>query len=506
MARTYKKKIGGRKHTTYDPKIISAALKDIEKGMSVSAAGRKHGIRRETLRDKSSGKHMKKSGGQTALTKEEEVMFVKVIKQLSEWSFPLTKMDIRLLVKNYLNKKGKNVRVFKNNLPGVDFVNGFMKRNNLTQRLATNIVRSRASVSREDVSKFFENIKATLKNACPNNIFNFDETNFSDDPGAKKVVVLRGCKRVERIMEHYKMAVSLMFCISAAGDILPPFVVYKGKHLYENWCTGGPAGAHYSVSKSGWFDNQTFEQWFERIFLPFIQKLSGEKIVICDNLASHFSPKVIDLCLQNNIIFTTIPPNSTHIMQPLDVAFFKPLKVYWRNILETWRKETRQKGCIPKEIFPSLLSRLYEKIRDKGKENAKQGFRKTGLHPLNPNEVLRMLPDINAEDVENDRNILNQSVLQFLQDQRGNSSRTQQPRSRGKKITPGCPVTADNLCASSESLQTNNDKCKICHCNYENYRGPDWIQCVCCTKWICGFCNGRSRDPRYMCEICQDEE
>jgi len=53
-----------------------------------------------------------------------------------------------------------------------------------------------------------------------------------------------------------------MFCGSATGTLLPPMVVYKAENLYNEWTTGGPENAVYSISKSGWFDMETFEQWF----------------------------------------------------------------------------------------------------------------------------------------------------------------------------------------------------------------------------------------------------
>ena len=40
---------------------------------------------------------------------------------------------------------------------------------------------------------------------------------------------------------------------SALGRRLPPFVVYKGKHLYSPWTKGGPVGvASLSERVAGW--------------------------------------------------------------------------------------------------------------------------------------------------------------------------------------------------------------------------------------------------------------
>jgi len=46
----------------------------------------------------------------------------------------------------------------------------------------------------------------------------------------------------------------------------------------------------YSCSKSGWFDINTFNQWFVEVFLPHCQELPpGKKVMIGDNLECHFS-------------------------------------------------------------------------------------------------------------------------------------------------------------------------------------------------------------------------
>ena len=36
--------------------------------------------------------------------------------------------------------------------------------------------------------------------------------------------------------------------ISAAGQVLPPFIVYSGKNLINNWCRDGHDGSHYAVT------------------------------------------------------------------------------------------------------------------------------------------------------------------------------------------------------------------------------------------------------------------
>lgn len=83
-------------------------------------------------------------------------------------------------------------------------------------------------------------------------VFNYNETNVQDGPGARKVVVPRGTKRVERVQQHSKVSVSIMVCGNAAGELLPPMVVYKAGNLYDNWTRGGPPGTIYSNTASKW--------------------------------------------------------------------------------------------------------------------------------------------------------------------------------------------------------------------------------------------------------------
>jgi hypothetical protein len=66
--------------------------------------------------------------------------------------------------------------------------------------------------------------------------------------------------------------VTLFFC-SADGTLLPPMVVYKSGNgvVYQNWCEGGPEGATYAASRSGWFDMSKFNQWFKQAS-PFMSR------------------------------------------------------------------------------------------------------------------------------------------------------------------------------------------------------------------------------------------
>lgn len=83
-----------------------------------------------------------------------------------------------------------------------------------------------------------------------------------------------------------------MFCASATGELLPPYVVYKGKNVYPSWCQGGPKGAVYTATSHGWFDIFSFEDWFFKLYLTHVRRMPGKKLLIGDNLSSHLSLNV----------------------------------------------------------------------------------------------------------------------------------------------------------------------------------------------------------------------
>ena len=52
------------------------------------------------------------------------------------------------------------------------------------------------------------------------------------------------------------------------------------------------------------------------------------RLLITDGHSSHLTAKFIAFCLEKAIDLVVLPPHSSYITQPLDVAIFSPLKTY----------------------------------------------------------------------------------------------------------------------------------------------------------------------------------
>jgi len=125
-----------------------------------------------------------------------------------------------------------------------------------------------------------------------------------------------------------------MVCGNAKGELAPLYVNYKSEKMWDLWTKKGPPGCRYNRSKSGWFDATVSEDWFVNCMLPILRRQNGTKVLIGDNLSSHVQLEVIRPCEKYSIKFIALPPNATHLVQALDVAFFRPMKISWRVILD----------------------------------------------------------------------------------------------------------------------------------------------------------------------------
>ncbi|CAG5035752.1 unnamed protein product [Parnassius apollo] len=255
----------------------------------------------------------------------------------------------------------------------------------------------------EGTRLMFTNNKLQNANIESCNIVNYDETNLTDDPGRKKILTKWGTKYPERVMNHSKVSTSVMMAASSTGELLPPYGVYKAQKLYDTWTKNGPSGTRYNRSASGWFDANIFEDWIKSTALPYFRA------------------------------------NSTYLTQPLDVAFFSPMKIAWRNILLKWKKsDGKTQASVPKGCFPKLLKKLIIDLNRNAKDNFGI-YRKTGIWPINENQVLGRLSEKNNN--ENKEHAVENFIIDIIKKMRyGTMNVTESKRKRKLDVIPGRSV------------------------------------------------------------------
>ena len=56
--------------------------------------------------------------------------------------------------------------------------------------------------------------------------------------------------------------------------------------------------------------------------------------MILDGHGSHSTPEFDQFCLDNHIVTLCMPSHSSHLLQPLDVACFGPLKTAYSKLVQ----------------------------------------------------------------------------------------------------------------------------------------------------------------------------
>lgn len=94
--------------------------------------------------------------------------------------------------------------------------------------------------------------------------------------------------------------------------------------------------------------------------------------------SSHATFDTIILCRDKRIILVCVLPNATHFLQPMDVAFFAPMKTVWQDELKMWRFEN-QGEMIARSDFAPLLEKPPSNMINKIDAFMINGFRKCGV-------------------------------------------------------------------------------------------------------------------------------
>ena len=264
---------------------------------------------------------------------------------LQELGYGLTRDIVNDVLRSFL----KRPNPFKDDIPGPDWWDGFLQRwPKLSERKPQHLSTKRATAANpETLQSWFTTVRDFFKDVglltrrgpvadFADRIWNSDETGFCLGMTSKRILSRRGDRNVSEIggaSDHQYITVNA--CGSAAGTKLPPFVLYKGKHLYNTWTEGGPAGTCYGVSPSGWMEEANYLKWFEQQYYPAVKGLlqTGPVVLFFDGHFSHMSIDLIKRAHSLGIYLFCLPPNTTHVLQPLDVGVFGPVKTQWQAIL-----------------------------------------------------------------------------------------------------------------------------------------------------------------------------
>jgi hypothetical protein len=206
-------------------------------------------------------------------------------------------------------------------------------------------------------------------------------------------VVVTGSERRGRpksIQPGNREWATVVAAINAAGWAIPPFLILTGKYHLSAWYEEVeiPRDWVIAVSDNGWTTNELGVEWLKHFNAHTKARTIGaRRLLILDGHESHHSLKFQEICKENNIYTLCMPPHSSHLLQPLNVGCFSPLKrAYSREIESLIRHHINH---ITKLEFLPAFKVAYD--RSFTSANILSAFRGAGLVPLQPDTVLSKL-------------------------------------------------------------------------------------------------------------------
>nr|CAI5820483.1 unnamed protein product [Callosobruchus analis] len=146
----------------------------------------------------------------------------------------------------------------------------------------------------------------------------------------------------------------------------------------NNWVVG--------YSDNGWIKSSLFYEYVANVFVPHVEKNKIVKppILFADGHKTHLTLQISQLCSKQGIMLIALYPNATRLLQPADIAAFKPLKTGFQHGILNWRRKYPLMQYT-KENFAPLLSRVVEKYVKP--ETLISGFRAIRLCPFNSDAI-----------------------------------------------------------------------------------------------------------------------
>lgn len=206
------------------------------------------------------------------------------------------------------------------------------------------------------VDDYMRNQNAMEILADKRRVFNFDETAMYLHPTNKYVLSKKGAKNVFNITDNEKECLTVLLGCNAKGECPPSMILFRYERLPSHISASIPNSIAVGTSKSGWMTSDIFYSYITNTFFPWVKENNIQLpiVVFLDGHASHLTLPLCEFCNQNEIILVALPPNSTHIMQPIDVGVIFPFKSIWKRKRGEW-DEANKEVKFNRTMFASLI-------------------------------------------------------------------------------------------------------------------------------------------------------
>lgn len=384
MARTYKRKTV----TKYKIEDLKKAVKEVVKGtLTLGKAALKYNVPKTTIFDQLNKTTViePKAGIKTLFSVEQERELEEYILKCCRLFYGLTVDKIRKIAFQFAEVNKLRHKFNKNTCTaGKDWYYNFIKRHpNISLRKPEGTSLNRINAFNESEVQIFIDNLISLKDKYKfdaESIYNVDETGIFTVQKNLKILASKRQKQVGKCISVERGIMTTVVCaFSASGKYVPPFFIFKRKRMHDQLMKGSNNNMIAGISDSGWINENLFCDWLHHFI--YFTKASKETpvLLILNNYESHISLESFMICRDNGINLITLPPHTSHKLQPLDLTFFGPLKSAYNIERERYMAEHPGRRITQYEVV-ELFTKAFNRVSNI--EKAQNGFKAAGIYPF----------------------------------------------------------------------------------------------------------------------------
>ena len=350
-----------------------------EDGVSVRRAAQLCGVPMQTLRHRTLGRcdpNRYKSGPNPLMNSTEEAAFVAHVKQVAACGHGYTRKEIAELVgETAFFMKTKDTSTPVND----KWVFNFLKRwpdLKITDARGLLTVRAR-SASRETMDNYYKELLVVLQKyellEKPHRIFSVNEAGISCEPVPPKTAAVAT-----------QRSATVINCVSATGQVVPPYVVFKGKRMTDDLLAGALPGTHATVSESGSTNSRIFQTYLTDHFLDALTNKYEPLLLLYDGHSSRVTAPLIEWAQKHNIILFLLPAHISQPVRPLGVGIYEPFEMVYYNECQKFLQKNHRRVTKRHDISRLIGNAISHELTP---EKITAGFRRTGIFPFNASVV-----------------------------------------------------------------------------------------------------------------------